>query len=481
MEHRQINFLPEEETPKAIEPKPRKRSWVFLFLGIFIIVFLGIGTVLAFTSEKKPNEPDAYDPVTLEPKTPDGLLRKLTNFVFSKDITLDGQREDRINFLLMGMGGEGHDGPYLTDTIILASVKPSTGQIGMVSIPRDLNVRIPEYGQRKINHANAFGEKDNPGKGAEFAKKVIEDVFDTSIQYYVRVDFAAFEQIIDDVGGITVDVERSFTDSQYPAKNYLYQTVSFTKGTAKMDGETALTYARSRHGNNGEGSDFARARRQQKMLLALKEKVLSFTTLSNPIRIHNMYTTMSKHISTNMEFADIITLIKLGKNIHFDEIKTIVLDSSPNGYLVNGQSQDGAFILQPKSGSFDDINKMIAEVFTTLDTAPRGPSLTTPTQEPPKIALSTIDIQNGTWRAGLGARVAKTLQNKGISVTTVGNTEERPQLTSGIYKVKETASLDMMQLLQENLSIPIKQNPPSGIVLGDKTDILVVLGEDYQE
>lgn len=480
MEHRRINFLPEEEVTEAIEP-PRKRSWLFLFLGVFIFCLLGLGTAFAFTLSTAPNEPEAYDPVTLEPKQPRGLFKRITNFVFSKDISLEGQKDDRINILLLGMGGEGHDGPYLTDTIIIASVKPSTGQVSMVSIPRDLGVDLPGYGWRKINHANAFGEKDYPGKGAAVATRVIEKVFDTPIQYYVRVDFAAFEQIINDVGGISVDVERSFSDSQYPAPNYLYKTVSFTKGVNKMDGTAALEYARSRHGNNGEGSDFARARRQQKMLLALKEKVLSFSTLSNPVRIHNMYSTLSSHLSTNMEFADILALLKLGKNISFNEITTVVLDTSPEGYLVNSQSDGGAFMLSPKSGSFAEINNMIKNVFETKTGTVLISATSTPPQDAPLLTPSIVEVQNGTWRAGLGARVGKSLQNKGISVTTIGNTNERPLLASGIYKIRDTASLDMMQALQEKLGISIKQTPPSTVTTKPDTDILVILGEDYQE
>ncbi len=481
MEHRRINFLPEEEVVEAIEP-PRKRSWLFLLIPLSIGILLIItGVAFAYSRTTIPNEPQAYDPITLEPKQPTGLFRRISNFVFSKDVSLEGQKDDRINILLMGMGGEGHDGPYLTDTIIIASIKPSTGQVAMVSIPRDLGIDIPGYGWRKINHANAFGENDNPGEGAVFATDVIQKVFNIPIQYFVRVDFKAFEHIINDVDGITVDVDQSFTDTQYPAPNYLFKTISFKKGITKMEGEVALEYARSRHGNNGEGSDFARARRQQKMLLALKEKILSFSTLSNPVRIHSMYSTLANHISTNMEFSDIITFLKLAKNVSFNDINTIVIDSGPNGYLTEGHTDGGAFILRPKSGSFAEINSMIAGVFDASTTSTIALPTTSPPQEAPSLVQSIVEIQNGTWRAGLGARVSKSLQNKGISVTTIGNTNERPQLVSGIYKIQDTASIDSMQALQQELGVSIKQTPPASIITKPNTDILVILGEDYQE
>lgn len=477
MEHRRINFLPTEEA-EAIEP-PRRRSWLFLLLGLFACVLISGGILFAISGGSAPNEPDAYDPVTLEPKEQPGLLKRISRFVFSDDTDIAGKKEDRINVLLLGMGGPGHDGPYLTDTIIIASIKPSTGDIAMISIPRDLGVDIPGEGWRKINHANHFGEMKNPGAGGTFASHVIEQTFDIDIQYYVRVDFAAFEHIINDVGGITIDVERSFTDTQYPAANYLFQTVSFSKGLTSMDGATALTYARSRHGNNGEGSDFARARRQQKMLLALKEKILSFSTLSNPVRIHSVLTTLDDHIATDMEFSDIIGMIKLGKNINTNNIATVVLDSSPEGYLVNATSPDGAFMLSPKSGSFTDINLMIDNVFTAAPSITRAIPVA-PAQEAPKIAPAIIEIQNGTWQAGLAARVGKLLQNKGISVTTLGNTTERPQLSSGIYKLKSTASADMLQTIRDELKIPIKQLPES-LAAATSTEILIILGEDFEE
>lgn len=479
MEHRRINFLPTEEEAPAIAPV-RKRSWLFLLLAIISGVILCFSLLYAMSDGNRPNEPDAYDPITLEPKQPAGLLKRISRFVFSKDNSLPGKKDDRINILLLGMGGEGHDGPYLTDTMMIVSIKPSTGDIAMISIPRDLGVTIPNQGWRKINHANHFGEMKQSGRGGELATQVVEDTFDIDIQYYVRVDFAAFEHIIDDVDGITVDVERSFTDTQYPADNYLYQTVSFTKGLTTMDGKKALIYARSRHGNNGEGSDFARARRQQKMLLALKEKVLSFGTLSNPVRIHNIMSTLGKHIATNLQFSDTIEFLKLGKNLNTNHIITVVLDSSPNGHLTNSTSQDGAFILSPKSGSFTEINTLIADVFTSSPSSTLA-STPAPSQEAPKITPSIIEIQNGTWQAGLAARVGKDLQNKGISATTLGNTVERPQLHSGIYKMKSTASYDMMQTLRDHLAIPIKQTPPEHTSIATSTEILIILGEDYEE
>ncbi len=425
----------------------------------------------------------AYDPVTLDPKPPEGLIKRIGHFVLSRDVTLSGQRKDRINILLLGMGGEGHDGPYLTDTIIVGSVKPSTGQVALVSIPRDLGVKIPGRGVRKINHANAYGEAKKTDWGAAFATEVIEDTFDVDINYYIRLDFSAFKQIIDEVGGITVNVERSFADHTYPADNNDFQTVSFTKGITKMDGDMALKYARSRHGNNGEGSDFARARRQQKMLLALKKKILSFSTLSNPVRLHNIVKTLDKHITTNMEFSDIIAFVRLAREADTGTMKTVVLDSSVNGFLQNGYSPDGAFILESKTGSFKEIRKMIDNIFEEdVELGVEGAPTPIPVQEEPEIAQVNLEIQNGTWRAGLAARMRKRLQDKGFKVSNIGNTEERPQFASGIYDiVGNDDSHELVTALQDELHIPVKQKVPDGLSATSTTEILIILGEDIQE
>lgn len=474
MQQRRVNFVGEGPPLKPLPP-PRspKRSLFFIVLIIFI------GGCVGYTAlpGERSNNPDAYDPVTLEPVQPESLFGKIKQFVFRKDVELAGEKDDRINILLLGMGGLGHDGPFLTDTIMIGSIKPSTGEIAMISIPRDLGVEIPGYGWRKINSANAYGEADKADWGGAFATEVIEETFDLDIQYYVRIDFQAFEEIVDEVGGITVNVERSFTDPLYPAPNNEYQTISFTAGTQTMDGERALQYARSRHGSNGEGSDFARAARQQKVILALKEKVLSFGTLANPVRIFNIVEALENHLTTNMEFADMIAMIKLARELNTDNIVRLVLDTSVEGYLENSVGENGAFLLQPKSGTFEEINLLIEHIFDqealVIDD--------TPVQTQPTYSDAVVEIQNGTWRAGLAARAERKLEDAGIDVETIGNTEERPQAESAIVTISDHGPIDVLTGLSDELRIPIKESLPDGITPTSTTDIIVILGENFDE
>ncbi|MFA4830584.1 MAG: LCP family protein [Patescibacteria group bacterium] len=477
MENQPLNFLETTDQKDPQEPQRSPRRSIF-FIGLALLIFFAGCIAYGSIKYQMPDDPADYDPVTLAPKKPEGLLKRIGHFVFNRDAVLEGTRDDRINLLLLGMGGIGHDGPFLTDTIIIASIKPSTNQIAMISIPRDLGAKIPGHGWNKINHANAYGEAEKKDWGAAFAAEVVEDTFDIAIQYYVRIDFKAFEEIVDEMNGVAINVERPFTDSLYPAQNEEYQTLTFSAGVQTMDGKRALQYVRSRHGSNDEGSDFARAKRQQKLILALKDKILSFGTLANPVKINNIMKTLNRHITTNMEFPDTIALIKFAKEIDTTNIVRLVLDTSPEGYLQNSFTEDGAFILEPKSGDFKQINSLIKNIFEE-----KLPSYfdDTPAQTKPVYTTANIEIQNGAWNAGMAMRIKKTLEDNGFQVTKIGNTQERPQAESGIFTISDKNPSDVLAGLQNELRIPIKQAAPYGISAASTTDILIILGENFNE
>ncbi|MFA6427778.1 MAG: LCP family protein [Candidatus Magasanikbacteria bacterium] len=477
-EIRHINFLHENPEP---EPPKRRRSgrWIFVLMLIGLIIAGGIGYA---ANQKQPDlDPLDYDPVTLEPKQPEGFLKKLSYLVFKKEVKLEGAKNDRINILLLGMGGPGHDGPYLTDTMMIASIKPSTNEVALISIPRDLGVAIPGYGTRKINHANAFGEMEKENWGGAFATQVVADAFDMDIPYYIRMDFAAFEEIINEVGGIRVNVDKAFTDYMFPAPRDQYQTISFKQGPQTMDGKIALNFVRSRHGNNGEGSDFARARRQQKVILALKEKVLSFSTLTNPVRIKKIMDSLERHMTTNMNFDAIVGLVRMARSINTDNVKTLVLDNATNGFLISSNHPTAGFLLTPKTGNFNEIQQAISTIFENNELTKKD---TTPEQEKPRYDTAVVEVQNGTWRAGTAARLKQQLTEANFYVDAVGNTDPayKPITISGIYKISDNESLEVMQALQNSLHIPIKQTPPEGIIpTATSTDILVIVGDDFVE
>lgn len=396
------------------------------------------------------------------------IFKQLTTMARG-DAVLDGIDEDRINILLLGMGGPGHDGPYLTDTIIVASIQPSTNKIALLSIPRDLLVNIPGYGSWKINNANHFGEKENPGHGADLSAKVVSEVTGLPIHYTIRIDFPGFEQLIDDLGGVKVYVDRSFTDFEYPATNHQYQTLHFEEGWTTMDGDTALKYVRSRHGNNGEGSDFARSKRQQKVMQAFKERVFSVNTFLSPRKISKLVQAFGDHIRTNMELADLNEFAKLAKKLDTKNIITQVLDDSADGYLYPS-IVNGAYVLQPKSGSFDQIQFLAENIFTSQHAISEKPT-------------ASIEIKNGTLITGLAYDTSKQMRTLGFKILNIGNAETKDYKKTVIYSIGDNYETKTANILKSYFQTDINRNPPDWVRKDAdiSSNYYIILGEDRQQ
>lgn len=493
MEREPINLLKSLNAADSLTGKTTKtKRPVFFLVFISISIIIGIFIVRSMVR----TEGTEYT-TTLAPRKL-SFLETVKNFILHPDSTLIGQDEDRINILLLGIGGPGHDGPYLSDTNIILSLKPSTHEVALISVPRDLGALVGSHGWRKINSADAFGEAEQPGAGGEYARQVFENTFHLKIPYFLRIDFKAFQELIDDIGGINVNVPTAFTDTAYPGPNFSYTTIHFDAGPQIMDGEHALIYARSRHGNDGEGSDFARSRRQQLIMEAVKEKMLSFGILANPSKLKDIYDSLTAHLNTNLNIAELTYLASAARDTALS--KKLVLDSSPNGYLINTTGESGAFILSPKTRNFDTINLAIQNIFNS-----DNPSQTsTFANSGSKISLANynqtgpkIEIENGTWTPGLAARTEKKLEDNGYHVIMVSNSLIRPikhtviyllsdkvtiSSTAGLSKLLEAASSRTLPywLLQnyDNTSTPEDE---TGMKYNKDADILIILGTDTKE
>lgn len=221
----------------------------------------------------------------------------------------------RTNILFLGTGGEGHDGGNLTDTIIFFSLNLKSNSTTMVSIPRD--IWVPSL-SAKINAAYEIGEKEATGSGNLLVEDAVYEITGEPIHFTVMMDFAGFQHLIDTLGGIDVTVDKGFIDEMYPIagkENDLcdgdpqlrcrFETLNFEKGLQHMDGTTALKFSRSRHSNDlEEGTDFARAVRQQKVIAAIKAKALSPSILLNPTRIKQFRDVVLKYVKVNPELTD---------------------------------------------------------------------------------------------------------------------------------------------------------------------------------
>lgn len=350
------------------------------------------------------------------------IFKQLKYIIANPEKPITGEKEGRVNILFLGMGGAGHSGGYLADTIMIASINTKTKQVGFLSIPRDLYAPIPGHGSRKINNAYALGKMSskNEDAGAMLMAEVIKNITGLDIHYYAAADFAGFRKIIDDLDGIDIEVERSFTDYQYPDYNFGYQIISFKAGEDHFDGETALRYTRSRHGNNGEGSDFARSQRQQKIIFAVKEKALSVYTLINPSAMLSILDDLGDHLRTSLEPWEMIRAYKIVKNVEADSIINKVLDNGADGVLTTIMSPDGAYLLAPLKGvnDFSDIKRIARDIFET---------------SPVLAEDAKIEIQNGTTVPGLASQARSELESYNLKIITVGNAQSTENEKTIIY------------------------------------------------
>jgi len=279
----------------------------------------------------------------------------LFQLLFNQGINLKQTSDNRINILLLGIGGGSHDGPNLTDTIILASLDPKNNKVTLVSVPRDL--WFPDINQ-KINAAYQIGlSSKKPGGGLMLAKAAVGKITGQNIDYAVRLDFSGFVKAVDELGGLDINVDNAFDDYQYPIDGQenatcghtqaelqamssdsadqavidfpcRYKHIHFDKGLMHMDGETALEFVRSRHGTNGEDSDFARSKRQEKVISAFKNKVLSAQTLVNPGKLISLYNILSGSIDTDINMqTELDDFIRLAEKMRGAKLQSVVLDT----------------------------------------------------------------------------------------------------------------------------------------------------------
>lgn len=409
---------------------------IFIYLSILLIINFFIFSAQILTSN-----PSSTSWMNKIP-----ILSQIKHLAESANFNLKGEDRDRINILLLGVGGKNHDGAWLTDTIMVASIEPKEKKVALLSIPRDLTIPIEGMGWRKINSVDSFAEQQNPGSGGEATSQAVSHLLNIPIDYYFRVDFTGFQKIIDELGGVDVYVENTLDDYDYPVLGMedaypysaRYEHLHVDKGLQHMDGSLALKFARSRHGVGSEGSDFARAKRQQKIIEAVKAKLLSMNVLFEPRTVSNIISDVNDNISTDLKIGEIVRLWDLLKDVQKENIINKVLDNSPNGLLVDGRGDDGAYILTPRSGDFSEIQYLANNIFGEV---PKNDTRDLANED------ATVEIRNGTWINGLASRVAVDLENDGFDVVRIANSSRKNFQKSVIYdltygeKMKSLASL----------------------------------------
>lgn len=200
-----------------------------------------------------------------------------------------------IDLLVMGLDArEGEGAIARTDSILIVGIRPANFRVSVLSIPRDLFIDTPGYGMQRINTINVLGEVESPGEGPGLLAQSIAQNFGIDMERYIRLNFGAFVELVDAVGGISIDVERVIEDHAYPTADGEVTSIRFESGIQHMDGERALIYARVRHGSD----DYDRARRQQQVLSALLAR------LANPGRWPALIEVLNKHLDSDLSLWD---------------------------------------------------------------------------------------------------------------------------------------------------------------------------------
>ena len=434
-------------------------SWgIGIFIGCIILIVMG-GTMYVLARN-----------LTLT----SGILR-----VFGSGLETD--QYGHTNILLLGVGGKNHEGEDLTDTIMVVSLDEKKNTVSMLSIPRDLYIdtETEEVGTNRINRvyelSKSYYEEDS-SRALNFTTKTIGDLLDIEIQYYAKVDFTAFKEIVDAMGGIDITLEESFYDPQYPVEETgLYTSFSLPAGLNHLDGETALKYARSRHST----SDFDRALRQQLIISALKDKALSLGVLANPAKIKNIYSAVSSNIETNFAISEILYMATIAPNFTRDTMVSSVLNDDPiqkGGFLYTPDRElyNGAFVLVPFDPTWKDIQTFAQFVLIHPEYAQTN---------------ATIHIQNGTKNEGLALDLLYFLTRYGFNVERYGNAGSKDLTETTLHPANVSLSTagessekirTTMWGIQTLLPVIIMEEPSATQATTD-TDLILEIGEDFLE
>ncbi len=283
------------------------------------------------------------------------------------------QSGGRTNFLILGSGGEGHDGSNLSDTMIFISVNQNSPDIALIPIPRDLWVNSLKA---KINHAYFFGyEKAATAGGLLMAKAAVTEVINQPVHFALNIDFSTFSKAIDIIGGVDITIDKTFTDNLYPIPgrendtcggdikySCRYESITFEAGDAHLDGEMALKFVRSRHSEDvEEGTDFARSKRQTKVLRGFADKLLSLNNLKNTSIYKSLVALAADSVSSDIESPYYSTLFQAAMKLRSAPVRQISLIDS--GLLINpplSAKYQNQWVLIPKDSKFTEIFNFVS-------------------------------------------------------------------------------------------------------------------------
>jgi len=380
---------------------------------------------------------------------------------------------DRITILAMGLDYRdweaGADAAH-SDSMMLVSIDPVSHTAGVLSIPRDLWVEVPEFGHNRINTAFYLGDQfdypgdgSHPGGGPGLAMRTVESVIGVPIQFYAVIEFAAFERAIDEIGGVDILVTEELRINPIGQPGMALYPHPY-----HFDGAQALAYARSRR---TEGGDFDRAQRQQQVLLAVRDAILNVDGITTLLpRAPALYNEVASGIRTNLTLEQMVSLGLLALQIPVENIHQGII--GPPDMVVLETLPDGAQVLKPVP---DQIRMLRDQIFTMTDAV--GPSIdvTDPASASAQEAAS-VEVLNGAGIEGIATRAADYLRGQGINVVNVANADQMGYARTVIldYTGNPYTARYLMQLLNLTQSQIFSQTVPDSPV-----DLAVIVGADY--
>ncbi|MCK4724656.1 MAG: LCP family protein [Anaerolineales bacterium] len=352
-----------------------------------------------------------------------------------------------------------------SDTMILLTLDPLTRTAGILSIPRDLWVSIPQFKHGKINTAYYLGDAYKlPGGGAGLAVETVEELLGVPINYYAQIDFGAFVDFIDEIGGVKLDVTEPITIDLLGSGSATKKNLQ--AGVQVLPGEWALAYARAR---NTDGGDFDRAARQQQVIIGIRDRILSVDLLSTLIgKADVLYQQLSSGIHTNINLSDAIKLAIVASQVKEKDIQQGIIGKEQ---VLFGKSPDGLSILIPIT---DDIHLLRDQIFASSGVlSPQTPGNA---QERVQAEAANVSIINQSNDPALGQQTADHLESLGIHIVSVSPGEQYATVSSVITDLSTPYTLSYIVDLMDIVQYRIKADSD----VSQDENIILFLGIDWE-
>lgn len=457
---------------KQKESKEHPKHWKLKIglkvAGVLVTVFVLMAGMLALKTYLKTK----------------GILRGGSNGAAALNKNVDptllkGEGDGRVNILLLGKGGAGHDGPDLTDTILIVSIDPIAKEIALLSLPRDLWVKSPAGGQSKINAVYALTKmgvlnnytlkqqtdaiKDQAEKAGI---KAIEDTVTATvgipIHYFGMVDFVGFAQAINAVGGIDINVKTEVYDAFIQADNNNNPLIAAV-GQQHFDGKHALLYAQSRRCSLCI-NEFSRAERQREVVVALKEKVLSLGTFANPLKVNQLIDAIGNHVSTDFTTNELKRVYDIVKEVPSTKIASIGLADSPNNFVTTATIGNQSVVV-PRAGQFN-----YTEIQSFVRNTLRDSFL--------KSENANIIILNGTNTPGLATLKSTELKSYGYNVTQVADAPTKTYTKTVLVDLTKGVKKYTKNYLEKRLRVTSTTSLPDTSIVTGTANFVIILGSN---